>query len=77
MVYGSGKPLRQFIYSKDLAELIMWTLENYKKTDTIILSVSEKDEVSIEYVARQIAKRYDYENMIEFDSNYVGHFSAH
>lgn len=69
IVKGSGKPLRQFIYSEDLAKLIMWVLENYKEKESIILSVNENDEVSIEYVARQIAKLYDYENMIEFDTS--------
>ena len=29
MVLGSGRPLRQFIYSVDLAQLILWSLENY------------------------------------------------
>ena len=48
----------------------MWVLENYKEKESIILSVSENEEVSIEYIARQIAKSYDYENMIEFDSTY-------
>lgn len=70
IVKGTGKPLRQFIYSEDLAKLIMWVLENYKEKESIILSVSENEEVSIEYIARQIAKSYDYENMIEFDSTY-------
>ena len=69
-VRGTGKPLRQFIYSQDLAKLIMWVLEKYEEKDSIILSVGEKDEVSIEYVARQIAKAYDYEHMIEFDSSF-------
>merc|ERR1711998_570048 len=50
MVWGSGKPLRQFIYSQDLGRLIMWVLEKYQKKDSIILSVGEKEEVSIEYV---------------------------
>ena len=69
-VRGTGKPLRQFIYSQDLAKLIMWVLEKYKEKDSIILSVGEKEEVSIEYIARQIAKAYDYEHMIDFDTSY-------
>ena len=60
VVRGSGKALRQFIYSKDLAELIMWVLDKYDDRENIILSVSEKDEVSIEYVARLIAKNFEY-----------------
>jgi GDP-L-fucose synthase len=70
IVRGSGKHLRQFIFSEDLAKLIMWVLEYYEQKESIILSVGEKDEVSIEYVARQIAKFYDYEHMIEFDTSY-------
>ena len=66
---GTGKPLRQFIYSEDLAKLIMWTLESNKEP-TIILSVSEKDEVSIEYVTRLIAREFDYEHRLEFDTNF-------
>ena len=70
IVRGTGKPLRQFIYAKDLAELIMWVLEKYEEKDSIILSVGEKDEVSIENVARLIARCYDYEDMIEFDESF-------
>lgn len=67
IVSGSGKPLRQFIYSDDLAKLIMMVLEKYNNNESIILSVSEKDEVSIEFVARQIAKYFNYEHMLQFD----------
>ena len=70
VVRGSGKALRQFIYSKDLAELIMWILDKYDDRENIILSVSEKDEVRIEYVARLIAKKFEYEHMIDFDISY-------
>ena len=70
VVRGTGKPLRQFIYSEDLAKLIIWTLENYKEKESLILSVGEDDEVSIGDVARQIARSFDYEHMIEFDSSY-------
>lgn len=37
-VYGSGKPLRQFIYSYDLARLTVWTLREYNDVTPIILS---------------------------------------
>lgn len=69
IIKGSGRPLRQFIYSKDLAELIMWTLEQYKEKENIILSVSEEEEVSIEQIALSIAKSFDYENL-QFDTSY-------
>jgi GDP-L-fucose synthase len=67
IVAGTGKPLRQFIYSEDLAKLFMWVLESYNDKSSIILSVGEKDEVSIGYIAKLIAKTFDYDNMITFD----------
>ena len=30
VVWGSGTPLRQFIFSKDLAKLMIWTLRSYE-----------------------------------------------
>ena len=69
IVRGTGKPLRQFIYSPDLAWLIMMVLENYNG-DNIILSVDESQEVSIECVARNIARCFDYEDRIVFDPTY-------
>jgi len=73
IVKGSGKPLRQFIYSEDLAKLIMNILfidPKIDSIDNIILSVPEKDEVSIENVARIIAKCFNYEHRIKFDNKY-------
>ena len=68
VVMGSGTPLRQFIYSEDLAELIMFVLEEYQEKDSIILSVSEKDEVSIKTVATLIAKAFNYQDRVVFDT---------
>jgi GDP-L-fucose synthase len=38
IVGGTGKPLRQFIYSRDLAKLFIWVLREYQETEPIILS---------------------------------------
>lgn len=69
IVKGSGIALRQFIYSDDLAELIMWTLLNYDG-DSIILSVPEDKEVSIGTVASLIARCFNYEDEMIFDKQY-------
>lgn len=68
VVSGSGSPLRQFIYSYDLANLIMWVLESYNDKENIILSVNEEDEVSIKYIAECIANEFNYSNNIIFDT---------
>ncbi|XP_049588367.1 GDP-L-fucose synthase isoform X1 [Syngnathus scovelli] len=39
VVWGSGTPKRQFIYSLDLARLFLWVLREYPEVDPIILSV--------------------------------------
>ena len=53
-----GKPLRQFIYSDDLAKLILFTLKDYHDKTLIILSTSEEYEISIKDVATIIAKHF-------------------
>lgn len=70
VVLGSGSPLRQFIFSEDLAKLFLWTVDNYKENSSLILSVGEKNEVSIKKVATEIAKSFNYEHMMKFDTNY-------
>lgn len=37
-IWGTGKPLRQFIYSIDLAKLMIWALRDYNEISPIILS---------------------------------------
>jgi len=53
---GSGKPLRQFIYSRDLAKLFIWMLRNYDDVNPLILSVPEDQEVSIEFVVNSVVQ---------------------
>jgi GDP-L-fucose synthase len=67
VIRGSGKPLRQFIFSEDLAKLIMLVLELDIK-ENIIMSVTE--EVSIGDVGKIISKCFDYEDRIVFDTTY-------
>lgn len=69
VVSGSGKPLRQFIYSRDLARLFIWALREYQQIDPIILSVGEEDEVSIKTVADTIVKAMDFQGPFEFDTS--------
>ncbi|CAM0137309.1 unnamed protein product [Umbelopsis sp. WA50703] len=68
IVGGTGKPLRQFIYSRDLAKLFIWVLREYQETEPIILSVGEKDEVSIKDLADAIVKAVGFEGDYIFDT---------
>jgi len=58
IVCGSGKPKRQFIYSLDLARLIIWVLKSYEEVEPIILSVGEEEEISIGEAAQLIADAF-------------------
>lgn len=69
VIWGSGTPLRQFIYSRDLAELIVWTLQNYESTEPIILSVDEAAELSIKQVAESIVKAMDFQGEVVYDTS--------
>eukprot|EP00823_Brevimastigomonas_motovehiculus_P009282 TRINITY_DN8950_c0_g1_i1.p1 TRINITY_DN8950_c0_g1~~TRINITY_DN8950_c0_g1_i1.p1 ORF type:complete len:347 (-),score=94.50 TRINITY_DN8950_c0_g1_i1:166-1155(-) len=69
VVLGSGKPRRQFIYSIDLARLFLWVVRNYDEADPIILSVDEKEEVTIKDVVNAIAKAFDFKGKITYDTS--------
>jgi len=66
VVCGTGAPLRQFIYSLDLAKLAIWVLRNYDLPEPIILSVDEQDEIRIRDVVDSIANAigFDPENIV-------------
>merc|ERR1712137_1150306 len=68
VIWGSGSPLRQFIYSEDLAELTVWVLREYDSIEPIILSVDEAAEVSIKEVAEMVAEAMDYKGTVVCDT---------
>ena len=67
-IWGTGRPLRQFIYSEDLAKLSVWVMRQYHSPEPIILSVGEEDEVSIADVAKYVAEAMDFKGQIIFDT---------
>jgi len=69
VIWGSGTPLRQFVYSRDLAELTVWVMREYNEPDPITLSVDEEDEVSIKDVAMAVVKAMKFEGPVEFDTS--------
>ena len=67
VIKGSGKPLRQFIYSKDLAKLILLILSSRHNENTIILSPSE--EYSIKTIADIIANIFEI-SKVHYDTTF-------
>ena len=66
-IWGTGKPLREFIHSDDISKLTLWALENYDESEPIIFSNS--NEVSIGYVASLIAGEFNYRDRMVFESD--------
>lgn len=66
VVWGSGKPLREFIYSKDVAKLTEWVLNKYKESTPIILGNSV--EISIMDVVDLIVKEMNFKGRVIFDT---------
>jgi GDP-L-fucose synthase len=70
IIWGTGKPLRQFIFSLDLARLFIWAYFNYNEADPLILAPEESQEVSIGQIAQYVADAFGFKKQLVFDSSY-------
>ena len=66
VVWGSGNPLREFIYSEDVAKLTKLLYNDYKQGDPVVLSTSE--EIKISDLVLAIADHFKFKGKIIFDS---------
>jgi GDP-L-fucose synthase len=67
VVFGSGTPLREFIYSKDIGAIVEKLVYEKVLPDKVILSTS--DEVSIKQLAEEIADKFNFKGNIIFDKS--------
>jgi GDP-L-fucose synthase len=65
-IWGSGKPLREFMFSDDLAEACVFLMEKYEGPQ--LINVGTGEEISIFELAKLIAEVVGYEGKITFDS---------
>ena len=66
-VWGSGTPLREFISSKDVAQLTEWVMNHYDEDEPIILSTSE--EISIRDLVDLLVQEFNFKGEVKFDSS--------
>jgi GDP-L-fucose synthase len=66
-IWGSGNPLREFIFSKDVAKLVELLYDNYNSGVPVILSTGE--EVSIGDMVSMIAEIFEFKGKIIFDKD--------
>ncbi len=64
-LWGSGTPLREFLYVDDLAEGLIHLLKNYNEEQHI--NIGSGQEISIAELAKLIARIVGYEGIINFD----------
>jgi GDP-L-fucose synthase len=57
VIWGDGSPLRQVILSDDLAELIVWSLDNWKE-DIPFMAINPREHTILE-IASIICKNFD------------------
>lgn len=67
VIWGSGKPTREFLYVEDAAEGILLATEKYNKSDPV--NLGSGFEISIKELATTISKIIDYKGNIIFDKS--------
>jgi GDP-L-fucose synthase len=66
VVWGTGTPLREFMYADDLADACFFLMQNYN--EKLFINVGTGEEVSIGSLAAMIAEVTGYEGRIVFDT---------
>ncbi|MBB23899.1 MAG: GDP-fucose synthetase [Geminicoccus sp.] len=64
-IWGTGTPLREFLYVDDLAKALVFLLENYK--DPGLINVGSGEEISIGDLAGLVAEAVGYEGVLKLD----------
>jgi GDP-L-fucose synthase len=65
-IWGTGKPLREFLYSEDLAEAIHFVIRN--EINEKLLNVGSGEEISIEKLSELVKKIVSFEGSLNFDN---------
>ncbi|MBU6134273.1 GDP-L-fucose synthase [Clostridium tertium] len=67
VVWGSGKPLREFLYSEDMADACIYLMENYEGND--FFNIGTGKEITIKALAELIKEVVGYGGEIVWDSS--------
>lgn len=66
-IWGSGNPMREFLYVDDLADACLFLMKNYSEQSTINVGVGE--DISIKNLAGLIKRITGYNGNIRFDAS--------
>lgn len=67
VIWGSGTPLREFLYADDLAEACVFLMENYSEAGFLNIGVGE--DLSIKNLAALIKEIIGYEGQLRYDDS--------
>ncbi|WP_143315775.1 GDP-L-fucose synthase [Clostridium sp. HBUAS56017] len=67
VVWGSGTPLREFLYSEDMADACIYLMETYEGND--FFNIGTGKEITIKGLAEMIKEIVGYEGKLVFDSS--------
>lgn len=67
-VWGTGEPLREFLYVDDLADAIFFIIENDINDD--LINIGSGEEISIKNLVNILKETVNYEGEIYFNSDY-------
>jgi GDP-L-fucose synthase len=67
-LWGDGSPMREFLYSDDLADACIMLMNLYDEEQHI--NIGSNDELSISKLAQVISDLVEYKNIIQWDSSY-------
>ncbi len=66
VIWGTGTPLREFLYVDDLAEACVYLMNNYSGNETVNLGTGK--EVTIKELAETVKEVVGYEGTLTFDT---------
>lgn len=67
VIWGSGSPLREFLYSDDLADACLFLMQNHSGNE--IVNIGSGEEVSIRDLAHKVGQAVGYRGEIIFDTS--------
>lgn len=67
VIWGSGKPLREFLFADDLGEACVYLMNNYSGNETVNIGTGK--ELTIKELAETVKKVVGFEGEIKFDTS--------
>lgn len=67
-IWGTGKPMREFLYVDDLADALVFLSENYSSSE--IINVGSGEDLSIKLLSHYIQREVEYNGDVIFNGSY-------